>query len=497
MGNKSQVKGKLQRILIINRGEIACRLIQACGELGRTTVAVYSEVDKNSRHVQLAHEAFSLGDGDSKETYLNIKKLVAIGMEAKCNGVHPGYGFLSEQSQAAQAFTQAGIVWIGPQSKSMQALGDKILAKEVQEKAQVPILPWEKVESTTDLHGAGERIGYPLLVKASAGGGGKGMRLVEKKENLLKAVESASREAGSAFGDSTLFLEKYISRARHIEVQILGDHGGEIIHLGERDCSSQRRHQKVIEEAPASHLSEKTRLAICQTAVRIGKAAEYSNAGTVEFLMDDKENFYFLEMNVRLQVEHSVTEAILGVDIVHAQIRLAEKTPLAEIFPDQDWKPRGHSIEVRIYGEDPSKGFIPCSGNVLKMVWPMGVGIRVDTALSPENHTITLDYDPMIAKLTVWAVDRERAIEKMLWSLKHTILFGVTTNINYLQDILQTPEFRSGTMHVEFLDSYSWVDEIPQSLEEKAKALFHSSKSRSINNGGQITNQIASPWDAP
>lgn len=462
---------KIKSVLIANRGEIACRIIQACQEMGIRTVAVYSEADAGARHTELADAKVAIGPAVAAESYLHVAKLIAAAKAEGCNAIHPGYGFLSERATAAEAFQNAGLIWIGPEPKSIRLLGDKLGAKRILDRFSVPTLPWAEVdpEDPEGLAKTAREIGFPVLLKAASGGGGKGMRLVKAESELAQAAESASREAAASFGDATLLVEKYLDQPRHIEVQILGDGHGQVTHFGERECSAQRRHQKVIEEAPAANLSDKTRTALCEAAVRLAEGAGYANAGTVEFLVDKAENFYFLEMNSRLQVEHPVTEAVWGIDLVKAQIRVAEGERLAEIFPNRAvMQARGHALEARIYAEDPARQFAPCPGPLALVEWPTGTGIRVDTGVKSGGQ-IGTDYDAMIAKLTVHAPTREDAIQRLGWALARTVIFGTTTNVNYLQDILKQPKYREGRIYVKFLETEmgSWKDEAPSVLTEK------------------------------
>jgi acetyl/propionyl-CoA carboxylase alpha subunit len=484
----------MRRVLLLNRGEIACRLIQACQELGLETVAVFSEVDKDSRHVELADDAIPLGGSAPAETYLNFEKILPAALALGCDAVHPGYGFLSERAPVAEAFTKAGILWIGPSAGSIRLLGDKLEAKKLLAKFQVPTTPWGEVSllDKSALSALAGRIGYPVLLKAASGGGGKGMRLVKSEAGLFEAAESAAREAKASFGDATLLLEKYLEAPRHIEIQILGDSHGNVIHFGERECSLQRRHQKVLEEAPAPNLSQDTKDKIAACAVTLAKGVGYSNAGTVEFLVDKQEQFYFLEVNSRLQVEHSVTEAVWGVDLVHAQIRIAGGARLAELFPEPR-KPRGHAIQARVYAEDAANGFAPCPGQLSLVEWPQAVGLRVDTGVR-SGSVIGLDYDAMIAKLTVCAESRDTALARLLWCLRHTLLFGTVTNVNYLQDILALSEVKAGTMHVKLLETElsGWKDPAPPEL-----LAAHASLAAPAPAGasGSANHGIASPWE--
>lgn len=490
----------MKRVLILNRGEIACRLIQACQELGLETVAVYSDVDQGSRHVELANASIRLPGTAPKETYLNLDLILPEAVKLGCDAVHPGYGFLSERAHAAEAFEKAGMKWIGPSPRSIRLLGDKLEAKKLLDQYQVPTAPWGEVnlKDAKGLHELAAKIGFPVLLKAASGGGGKGMRLVREASALTEAAASAAREAQASFGDATLLVEKYVEEPRHVEIQILGDEHGEVIHFGERECSLQRRHQKVVEEAPAPSLSQKTKDAIAASAVNLAKGVGYSNAGTVEFLVDSRENFYFLEVNSRLQVEHSVTEAVWGVDLVHAQIRVAQGARLSELFPDRASRgPRGHAIQARVYAENAAAGFAPCPGPLSLVEWPSAVGLRVDTGVRT-GSVIGLDYDAMIAKLTVTGENRERALDRLLWCLQHTILFGTVTNINYLQDVLALPAVRQGRMHVKMLESVlgEWKDPLP---EEALAAHAQLIAAAQIAAGGVATGSakqvVPSPWE--
>ncbi len=489
----------MKRVLILNRGEIACRLIQACQELGLEAVSVYSDVDKNSRHVELADAGIHLPGSSPQETYLNLEKILPAALALGCDAVHPGYGFLSERAQAAEAFTKAGITWIGPSARSIRMLGDKLEAKKLLTQYNVPTTPWGAVDlqDKSALSALAHGIGFPVLLKAASGGGGKGMRLVKSSGSLLESAESAAREAKASFGDATLLLEKYVEEPRHIEIQILGDTHGEVIHFGERECSLQRRHQKVLEEAPAPNLSLSAREKIAACALALAKGVGYSSAGTVEFLVDKNENFYFLEVNSRLQVEHSVTEEVWGVDLVHAQIKIAGGAKLGELFPTHaDQHPRGHAIQARVYAEDSANGFAPCPGLLSLVEWPQAVGLRVDTAVR-SGSTIGLDYDAMIAKLTVLAENREAALSRLAWCLRHTLLFGVTTNVNYLQDILALPAVRAGNMHVKLLETVlaAWKDPPPKDLLENYDNLSAIAQAYSLAANGSAKQEIRSPWE--
>lgn len=489
----------MKKILILNRGEIACRLIQTAQEMGIQTVAIYSDADRGARHTILADESYHLPGTAPKDTYLNLPVILEIAKKANCDGVHPGYGFLSERAHAAEAFLKEKIEWVGPRPESIRLLGDKLEAKKILDQYKVPTAPWGEVDpnNTSALKGLAEKIGYPVLLKAAAGGGGKGMRYVSSEKDLLEAAQSASREAKSAFGDETLLLEKFIENPRHVEIQILGDLHGNVMHLGERECSLQRRHQKVVEEAPAPNLSQKTKDAMANAAVALAKGVGYANAGTVEFLVDSQERFYFLEVNSRLQVEHSVTEAVWGVDLVRAQIEVAQGKALKDIFSFIP-SPRGHAIQTRIYAEDSANQFAPCPGKLELVEWPSAVGLRIDTGVS-SGSVIGLDYDAMIAKLTVFAENRNNALERMLWCLRNTILFGTTTNVNYLQDILSYPAVRAGNMYVKLLEKEfgNWAVTVPQELLDQTQTLAKNSKRSDVGVGAgrPMESRIPSPWE--
>lgn len=491
---------KFTKVLILNRGEIACRLIQACQELGFRTVALYSDPDAGSRHTELADEAIHLPGSSPQETYLNLEKILPLAKELGCDAVHPGYGFLSERAHAAEAFLAAGIKWVGPSPASIRLLGDKLEAKKLLDQYKVPTAPWGEVNlgDQAGLAALADKIGYPVLLKAASGGGGKGMRLVQDRAALAEGAASAAREAKASFGDATLLLEKYIERPRHVEIQILGDEYGNLTHFGERECSLQRRHQKVVEEAPAPNLSEATREKIAASAVALAKGVGYANAGTVEFMVDASENFYFLEVNSRLQVEHSVTEAVWGIDLVKSQLLIAQGARLPELFPDRaTMKPRGHAVQARVYAEDSARQFAPCPGPLTLVEWPSAVGLRVDTGVRT-GSVIGLDYDAMIAKLTVVAEDRPRAIARLLWCLRHTVIFGTVTNINYLQDILSDEEVRAGHMHVKLLETKfkDWRDEAPEELLAQRRELAASALTARDTTGAAGGAKIASPWEA-
>lgn len=439
----------IKKILIANRGEIACRIIKTCKFLGIETVAVYSDADKDSLHVQLADEAIWIGESAPSQSYLKMDKLIEVAKFTGADAIHPGYGFLAENAQFAQLCIDNQIIFIGPNPQAILSMGSKKEAKELVEKYNVPTIPGYKGtdQSIERLQNEAQKIGYPLLIKAAAGGGGKGMRIVRKQEDFVEALNAAKREALSAFGDDTVLLEKYFDTSRHIEVQIFGDKHGNIIHFFERECSIQRRYQKIIEEAPSPALTPELREQITAAAIRAAKAIHYDNAGTVEFLLDDQNHFYFLEINTRIQVEHPVTECITHTDLIALQIHVAEGGQL----PAQPQSFDGHAIECRIYAEDPYQDFLPRNGKILKFYVPDIV--RIDTGVK-SGDTISIYYDPMIAKIISYGKNREEAIRKMIYALKNTTIQGVTNNQGFLLQILQHPEFQKGNLSTSFIKHY-------------------------------------------
>jgi acetyl-CoA carboxylase biotin carboxylase subunit len=441
-----------KKILVANRGEIAVRILRACRELGIESVAVYSEADRNALHVRYADEAYLLGPAPSRESYLRADKIIDIARKCGADAIHPGYGFLAERETFAEACADAGIAFIGPKPSAIAAMGDKMTARNTVAAAGVPVVPGtEGTGSMTDaeLLEISSKIGFPLLIKASAGGGGKGMREVSSLEEMPALLESARREAESAFGDGNVYLEKLVEGARHIEIQILADQHGNVIHLGERDCSLQRRHQKLIEEAPSPFMDEELRQKIGEVAVKAAKSVEYINAGTIEFLVDKDKNFYFLEMNTRLQVEHPVTEVVTGIDIVAEQIRIARGRQLS--YKQEDIILRGHGIECRINAEDPYNGFLPSTGRITHSLLPTGPGVRVDTGIYP-GFEITSFYDPMIAKLIVWGETRGQAILRMRRALEEYRIVGVRTNIPFHQTMMNSHRFMGGQYDTRFVE---------------------------------------------
>ncbi len=439
------------KILIANGGEIAVRIIRACRELHIQTVAVYSEADRDALHTILADEAVCIGPAPAKDSYLNMEAIISAAVATKAKAIHPGFGFLSENSKFASMCETCGIVFIGPKKELIDSMGNKSKARETMQNAGIPVIPGSKkpLESPEAGIKLANTIGYPVIIKASAGGGGKGMRVVEKEEDFKKEFLTAKRESESAFGDGTLYLEKYLQGPKHIEFQILGDNYGNVIHLMERDCSIQRKHQKVLEEAPCEFISDELRDRMGACAVKVAKEIGYSSAGTVEFLLDADSNFYFMEMNTRIQVEHPVTEYITGVDIVKEQIRIAAGEHLS--IKQEDIKLQGHAIECRINAEDPKRNFAPCPGTISNMHLPGGFGVRVDTAMYV-NYTIPPFYDSMVAKLIVLGKTREEAITKMQSALGEFVVEGVITNLDFQYKIISNDTFRKGNFTTSFIE---------------------------------------------
>jgi acetyl-CoA carboxylase biotin carboxylase subunit len=458
-----------KKVLVANRGEIAVRIIRACRELGVETVAVYSEVDRHALHVRYADEAYLLGPAPSRESYLRADKIIDIARKCGADAVHPGYGFLAEREDFAAACESAGIAFIGPKPSSIAAMGDKAEARATVIKAGVPVVPGtEGVGNLTneELLAAAPGIGFPLLIKATAGGGGKGMREVRSLEEMPALLQSARREAESAFGDGNVYLEKLVEGARHIEIQILADTYGNVIHLGERECSLQRRHQKLLEEAPSPAVDEELREIMGGVAVKAAKAVDYVNAGTIEFLLDKDKNYYFLEMNTRLQVEHPVTELATGIDIVKEQIRVARGRTLS--YKQEDVRFNGHAIECRINAEDPYNNFLPSTGRITHSLLPTGPGVRVDTGVYP-GFEITPFYDPMIAKLIVWGETRAQAILRMRRALEEYRVVGVRTNIPFHQTMMDSHRFMGGQYDTRFVEERFSMDDAGEGKEGHAE----------------------------
>ncbi|MCB0489066.1 MAG: acetyl-CoA carboxylase biotin carboxylase subunit [Cyclobacteriaceae bacterium] len=444
---------KIRKILVANRGEIALRVMRSAREMGIATVAVYSEADRNALHVRFADEAVCIGPPASSESYLRIDKLLDAAKQTSADAIHPGYGFLSENKSFAEAVKKAGLMFIGPSPEAIEIMGSKLAAKEAVAKFDVPLVPGT-AESITDTKKAkqiAKEIGYPVLIKASAGGGGKGMRIVEKEADFEEQMDRAISEAKSAFGDGSVFIEKFVSSPRHIEFQIFGDQHGNTVHLFERECSIQRRHQKVVEEAPSSLLTPELRASMGEAAINVAKSVGYYGAGTVEFIMDEKKNFYFLEMNTRLQVEHPVTEEITGLDLVQLQIKIAqaEKIP----FKQEDLSINGHAIEVRVYAEDPANNFLPDIGTLQTYSRPQGHGIRVDDGFE-QGMSIPFYYDPMIAKMICHAENRDAAIKKTIRAIDDYEITGIETTLGFCRFVMEHDAFTSGDFDTKFVEKY-------------------------------------------
>jgi acetyl-CoA carboxylase biotin carboxylase subunit len=438
------------KILIANRGEIAVRIIRACQEMGIKSVAVFSEIDRNSLHIRLADEAYSIGPAPSEKSYLNTQKIIEVAKKSGAEAIHPGYGFLAENPKFAELVRCEGLVFIGPSPEAIRLLGDKMEARKTMANSGIPIVPGTEkpISSEEEAIKIAQEIGYPILIKAAAGGGGKGMRVIHSSKDIKQSIRACSSEAKSAFGDDRIYIEKYLEKPRHIEIQILADSFGNVIHLGERECSIQRRHQKVVEESPSTIVDDTMRNKMGQTAVKAAKAAGYVNAGTVEFLVDEDKNFYFLEVNTRLQVEHPVTEMITGVDLAKEQIKIAKGEKLSYSQEDIKWK--GSAIECRIYAEDPENDFLPSVGKIKSYKEPAGPGVRVDSGLCQGNE-VSLYYDPLISKLIVWGKDRDEAIDRMKRALSEYHISGIITTIPFHLKIMHNERFLKGEISTHFI----------------------------------------------
>lgn len=445
--------GKIKKLLVANRGEIALRVMRSARELGIKTVAVYSEADRQALHVRFADEAVCIGPPPSAESYLRMDTIIAAAKKTGANAIHPGYGFLSENEEFAQAVIRAGLIFIGPSPEAIEIMGNKLAAKNAAAKFNVPLVPGtaEPIHDIPKAKRISKEIGYPILIKASAGGGGKGMRIVLTEEEFTEQMERAVSEATSAFGDGSVFLEKFVTNPRHIEFQIFGDQHGNVVHLFERECSIQRRHQKVVEEAPSSVLTPELREKMGEAAINVARSCGYYNAGTVEFILNTSNDFYFLEMNTRLQVEHPVTEQITGLDLVKLQIRIAEGEKIP--FRQEDLKINGHAVEVRVYAEDPSNDFLPDIGTLKTYRRPQGHGIRVDDGFE-EGMSIPFYYDPMIAKMICHAETREAAIEKTIRAIDEYHISGVETTLGFCKFVMEHEAFRSGNFNTKFVEQY-------------------------------------------
>lgn len=463
---------KIRKILVANRGEIALRVMRTAREMGIGTVAVFSDADRNALHVRYADEAVLIGPPPSSESYLRMDKIIEAAKLTGADAIHPGYGFLSENKNFAQLVEDEGLIFIGPSPKAIELMGSKLAAKEAVLKFKVPLLPGtiRPIVSIPEAKETAQSIGYPVLIKATAGGGGKGMRVVESEQDFEEQMERAISEAKSAFGDGSVFIEKYITKPRHIEFQVFGDKHGHVVHLFERECSIQRRHQKVIEEAPSCILTAEKRKAMGEAAVNVAKACGYYGAGTVEFLVDDQLDFYFLEMNTRLQVEHPVTESITGLDLVKLQIHVAEGGVIP--FSQEDLRINGHALEVRVYAEDPSNNFLPDIGTLITYKRPQGPGIRVDDGFE-QGMKIPFYYDPLIAKLICHAEDREAAIAKMVRAIEDYEITGLQTTLGFCQFVMHHDAFRSGNFDTRFVEKYfsaTTLETQPMEDEERIAA---------------------------
>ncbi len=471
----------IKKVLVANRGEIALRIMRTCREMGTGTVAVYSDADRFSLHVRYADEAYLLGPGPPLESYLNIPKVLQAAKDSKADAVHPGYGFLGENADFADAVRKARKKFIGPSGKAMRLLGDKVSARRLMMKAGVPVVPGTEGEvDAKEAARVAKEIGFPVMVKAAAGGGGKGIRLVHEASELENALKMASSEAAAAFGHDAVFVEKYLSRVRHVEVQVIADSKGNAVALGERECSIQRRHQKLLEETPSIAIDDDLRARMWAAAVEAAKASKYENAGTVEFLVDEDKNFYFLEVNTRLQVEHPVTELCIGRDIVADQIRIASGEALS--FSQEDIKPTGHAIECRIAAEDPYNNFLPSLGRIDWVEEPSGPGVRVDSSLFSGGE-VAYHYDPMLAKLITWGANRDMAIQRMIRALNEYVVVGIQTNIPFHLQLLSDERFLRGEFHTSWLEEEFEMEDPDGHPDEKtallvAAVLAHQRKRR-------------------
>ena len=492
-------KKKIKKLLIANRGEIALRVMRSAREMGIKTVAVFSEADRNSLHVRFADEAVCIGPPPSAQSYLVIEKIIAAAKKTNADAIHPGYGFLSENEDFARETKKAGLIFIGPSAESIELMGSKLAAKTAAAKFNVPLVPGtaEPISDIAQAKKIARKIGYPILIKASAGGGGKGMRIVNSEPEFEEQMERAKSESLSSFGDDSVFIEKYVTQPRHIEFQIFGDQHGNVVHFFERECSIQRRHQKVIEEAPSSILTPELREKMGQAAVNVAKAANYYNAGTVEFIVDANKKFYFLEMNTRLQVEHPVTEMITGLDLVKLQIRIAEGEKLP--FTQSDLSIRGHAIEVRVYAEDPCNNFLPDIGTLKTYQRPQGHGIRVDDGFE-QGMSIPFYYDPMIAKMICHGRTREEAIEKTIRAIDEYEITGLETTLGFCKFVMNHDAFRSGNFDTSFVEKYfkpALLEAKPNEDEEVIASVLASQEISKLKKTPALTvneNSTSSQW---
>jgi acetyl-CoA carboxylase, biotin carboxylase subunit len=461
---------KIRKLLVANRGEIALRIMRSAREMGIETVAVFSEADRQALHARFADEAVCIGPPPSAQSYLLIDRIIGAALKSNADAIHPGYGFLSENEDFAAQVAKAGLIFIGPSAASIELMGSKLAAKAAVAKFNVPLVPGtsEPISNISEAKKIAQQIGYPILIKASAGGGGKGMRIVESENNFDEQMERAVSEATSAFGDGSVFIEKYVTQPRHIEFQIFGDQHGNVVHLFERECSIQRRHQKVIEEAPSSVLTPELRKKMGEAAVNVARAANYYNAGTVEFIVDENKNFYFLEMNTRLQVEHPVTEMITGLDLVKLQIKVAEGEKLP--FAQEDLSIRGHAIEVRVYAEDPANNFLPDIGTLKTYHRPQGHGIRVDDGFE-QGMSVPFYYDPMIAKMICHDETRERAIQKTIRAIDEYEITGIETTLGFCRFVMEHEAFQSGNFDTKFVENYFSPEKLNRSSSQQQEMI--------------------------
>jgi len=484
----------IKKVLIANRSEIAVRIIRAAREEGISPVTVYSDADKDALHVRLADESYNIGLPLAKESYLNSEKLITSALKAGCQAIHPGYGFLSESAVFAKQVEDAGLIFVGPLHSSIPAMGDKIRARNLMTKAEVPVVPGilAEIDSIKQARKEAEKLRYPILVKAAGGGGGKGIRVVRNPDELEPALEAAAREAGSAFNDRRVYIEKYMVRPRHIEIQVMADSFGNTVHLFERECSIQRRHQKVIEEAPALILDDAMRAKMGSAAVRAAKAVNYRGAGTVEFLVDENRNFYFLEMNTRIQVEHPVTEMITGLDLVRLQFQIANGAKLP--FSQEQIQRRGHAIECRIYAEDPENDFLPSPGKLHLVSMPHIPGVRVDSGIESGLEVSTF-YDPILCKVIAWGENREAARKRMILALRETVVLGVSTPISLLLEILNHQAFIEWETHTGFLEEHGFLQKFRPGKDLPPEVLLAAAvyqPRKSMASGGKALS--STPW---
>lgn len=484
-----------RKILIANRGEIAVRVIRTCREMGIIPAVVYSRADRRALHVRLADEAYDIGEANPAESYLHIEKILTVARRCQAEAIHPGYGFLAENPRFVRRCEEEGIVFIGPPSGAMEVMGEKTSSRRTMLEAGVPIIPGtlEPVKDENDLKARAREVGFPLLLKAAAGGGGKGLRLVTGEEGLLSAFQLARSEALSSFGDPAVYIEKYIEEPHHVEIQILADYHGHVVYLGERECSLQRRYQKVLEETPSPFLDETTRRAMGETAVRAAASIGYRNAGTVEFIVDKDRNFYFLEMNARLQVEHPITEMVTGIDLVRCQLEIASGHPLP--WRQEEIRPQGHSLECRIMAEDPDNDFMPSPGKIVYLHAPAGLGVRDDSGIY-EGFDVPLDYDPLLSKLITWGKTRDEAIQRMLRALEEYQVYGIKTTIPFFKRILLHPRFRAGIYNTHFIAQLEKETDHHRPEEEIAALIAASVKSYQDAKSGTIISEKKgfNPW---